>query len=291
LAHRIWYEYQNVKRSERLHRAETAQSLATRKQEHYNMNTLTTWKPLTTEQYDKCRQAALERVQKRIGSRPVRKDFERDAGRAWTVLDLVALVVFLAALWISSVHIVTHTGMLAQTSYTGLSQATAGIYVSDAFYAVTHQVGLIALAEGSMILFLVLFGMMRSTWRRIVFLALALAAFETASQDASKHAEYMPLLRQEIWQKLAAMKANQDYIDAPAAFKHQAVNRELERDSWSYEHTLPIGNTSPVSAIADMPMTPIGVNEEAEPTPFLAIPPSANGSGKLHGASVGINNV
>lgn len=139
------------------------------------------------------------------------------------------------------------------------------------------------MAEGSLFLFMVLFAVTRNSWRRWIFLVLALVAatfvivanwqsgvgtlesimpatftigiglnlerlivaslqrrhevtihyleamatWEAASQDATKHPDYIPILRQEIWQRLLSLKANQPRADAPVAFKHQAVSREL----------------------------------------------------------------
>jgi len=161
------------------------------------------------------------------------------------------------------------------------------------------------MAEGSMILFAVLFGLTRKTWRRWVFFALALiaavfvivanwqsnvgalesimpaiftlglglnlerlivatmrrreevtaqylkalATWELASVDATRHPDYLPMLRQELWQKLMGLKANQVYVDAPAPLKIEAVNRELARELWAYGDAvaLPAGtyNLSP----------------------------------------------
>lgn len=270
-------------------------------------------KPLTTEQYDRCRDAALMRVKKRIGNRPERRDFEQQLGSLWTVLDIIALVVFAAALVISSVHIIVHMGQLANTSYTGLAQSTTGTFIGDDLYTAVHQWGMIFMAEGSMILFAVLFGLTRKTWRRWVFFALALIAavfvivanwqsnvgalesimpaiftlglglnlerlivasmrrreevssrylaamaiWEAASQDATKHPVYVPILRQEIWQKVASLPSNRAYTDAPAVFKHQAVNRELQRDSWAYQDsasvTIPYADGSNPDFLSEQP--------------------------------------
>jgi hypothetical protein len=67
-------------------------------------------------------------------------------------------------------------GMLANQSYqvAGLSQA--GTIISRDAYVAFHQWGMIPLAEGSMILFMVLFGLTRDGWRRWVYLLLALTA-------------------------------------------------------------------------------------------------------------------
>ena len=132
-------------------------------------------KALTVDQYDQCRARALERVTKRIGDKPTRAHFERELGRLWTILDIIALVVFLPALAVSSIHIIAHMGHLAESSFEASAQAGAGTILSRDLYVAVHQWALIPLAEGSMILFLVMFGM-GTGWRRWVSFALATLA-------------------------------------------------------------------------------------------------------------------
>lgn len=140
---------------------------------NYTINDL---KALTIAQYDECRARALERVSKRIGDKPTRQQFQRELGRLWTVLDIIALVVFIPALVVSSIHIISHMGHLAETSYLNSTQASAGTIVSRDLFVAVHQWMLIPLAEGSMILFLVMFGQSRKGWRRWVYFALAMLA-------------------------------------------------------------------------------------------------------------------
>ncbi len=280
-------------------------------------------KPLTNEQYERCREAALRRVQKRIGSRPTRLDFVRELGAIWTPLDFIALIVFVAALVISSLHIIVHMGELANSSYGNLSQSPIGTHVGNDLYAAIHQWGMIFLSEGSMILFAVLFGLTRKTWRRWVFLTLALLAavfvvianwqsgvgtlesimpavftlgiglnlerlivallkqrenvnarylaalelWEVASTDATKHPDFMPVLRQEIWQKLTSLKSNYYFVEAPAVIKHQAVKREMERDTWAYDQG---GNVSE---------NPLSMTVQTEPLAEIAL--NGNQTGKI----------
>lgn len=63
----------------------------------------------------------------------------------------------------------------------------------------------------------------------------ALTTWEAASKDATKHPDYLPILKQEIWARLMALTSNRQFADAPVAFKHAAVRREMQRDTWSYE--------------------------------------------------------
>lgn len=157
---------------------------------NYTLNDL---KQLTIKQYDECRESALVRVTKRIGNKPTREQFQRELGRLWSELDIIALVVFIAALAVSSIHIITHMGHLADAAYlTAIKSSevviegvppvipdsinTAGMVISRDLFVISHQIALIFLAEGSMILFLVMFGMSEKDWRRLVYLALALLA-------------------------------------------------------------------------------------------------------------------
>lgn len=139
----------------------------------YTINDL---KQLTIAQYDECRARALDRVSKRIGDKPTRQQFQRELGRLWTVLDIIALVVFLPALAVSSIHIIAHMGHLAESSYLASTQAAAGTIISRDLFVAVHQWALIPLAEGSMILFLVMFGQTNKGWRRWVYFALAMLA-------------------------------------------------------------------------------------------------------------------
>ena len=244
-------------------------------------------KPLTNDQYDKCHENALARVAKRIGDRPTRQQFQRELGRLWTVLDLLAGIVFIAALVISSAHIIHHMGVATAAYEAG---DTAGTNIGLGLWANIHQWGYIALAEGSMLLFMVLFAMTRN-WRRWLFVVLAFTAmifvilanwssgtgilesvmppiftvglgfhierlivqsikrqndvtrryldamqvYEAAADDPTQHPEFIPMMRQEIWSKLVSLKANKDHADSPAALRHMAVKREMERETWAYD--------------------------------------------------------
>lgn len=128
---------------------------------------------LTTLQFDECKDRAIKRVERHLGERPTRAKFQRELGRLWTVLDVLAVVVFIPALLISSIHIVTHVGALSSAAFDGLNQATSGTILGRDLYVAAHQWLLIPLAEGSMILFLVMFGVSRDGWRRWVYFLLA----------------------------------------------------------------------------------------------------------------------
>lgn len=137
--------------------------------------TIESLKPLTTEQYDRAREATLKRVEKRVGERPERKQFNRELARLWTILDVIAGIVFIAALVVSSTHIIVHMGLLADASYQA-NQASGGTVIGHDVFVSLHQWMLIPLAEGSMLLFVVMYGLTRDNWRRWVYLILAILA-------------------------------------------------------------------------------------------------------------------
>jgi len=113
-------------------------------------------KPLTTEQYEIAREKAIERVKGRIGEKPTREQFRREMATIFTPLDYLAIVVFVAALLISSAHIIAHMGKITATNF--VAGYTAGIVLDVTTYTVVHQIGMIMLAEASMLLFMVMHG-------------------------------------------------------------------------------------------------------------------------------------
>lgn len=143
-------------------------------------------KQLTTLQRDECKERAIKRVQRHIGDEPTIEHFQRhigeeptiehfqrNLGRLWTVLDIIAFVVFVPSLLISSIHIITHVGALAGAAFDTLNQSVSGTVFGRDLFVAAHQWLLIPLAEGSMILFLVMFGVSRDGWRRWVYFLLA----------------------------------------------------------------------------------------------------------------------
>lgn len=113
-------------------------------------------KPLNSQQYDAAREAAIARIKQRIGERPTRKQFRREYGSVFTLLDILALIVFVAALAISSAHIMAHMGRIAQMSYPAQQ---AGITIDLHTWATIHQAAAIFLAEASAVLFATLHSM------------------------------------------------------------------------------------------------------------------------------------
>lgn len=112
--------------------------------------TLNDMKQLSIDQYERARSRALERVKARIGERPTREQFKRELGAIATPLDWIALLVFVAALAISSLHIIHYMGENA--AYSPGQQS--GIIIDNGTWAVVHQVGAILLAESAAILFM-----------------------------------------------------------------------------------------------------------------------------------------
>lgn len=131
---------------------------------------------LTTLQFDECKDRAVKRVERHLGEKPTRAHFQRELGRLWTALDVLAVIVFIPALLLSSIHIVTHVGALSGAAFDGLRQASSGTVFGRDLFVAAHQWLLIPLAEGSMILFLVMFGVSRDGWRRWTYLLLAALA-------------------------------------------------------------------------------------------------------------------
>jgi hypothetical protein len=114
---------------------------------------ITDLKPLTTVQYDECREKALSRVKARIGEKPTRDTFKRELGSVTNALDWLALLVFLAALLISSVHIIQFMTTQAIASY-HVPDSAPGVVIHPNLWAVIHQIGAILLAESATILFM-----------------------------------------------------------------------------------------------------------------------------------------
>lgn len=294
-------------------------------------------KPLTIDQYESAKNRALARVEARIGEKPSRDKFQREFGRLWTILDGLALVIFIAALLVSSLHILTWAGVEAQRIYH--DQTILGWTVDNLTFGRIHQLGLIALSESSILLFTIMFRLTRS-WVRWILLVLALGAtgfvfsanlssgitpfvallvpgftvgisfrlemivvesmkrrrevdekyraalavWEESSHDATQHPDYQPTLKRELWEKLVSLKANRDFVDAPPAFKNEAVSRELARELWAYQDGSPapfLGATQVDEKPADSPR-PFGSTapDQAE---IVSIPMSSHANG--HGGN------
>jgi hypothetical protein len=130
--------------------------------------------PLSSQQRDYAHQKAKERILALIGPKPTRDQFLKEYGRLWGILDVLVLLIFLAALAISSAHIVKHMGSLS--SAVDLTRFNGGLQINESTWIAVHQFGFIVLAESAMLLFMILFSMERKWWRRILSLLLAITA-------------------------------------------------------------------------------------------------------------------
>lgn len=120
--------------------------------------TLRDIKPLSNQQYDNCRDAAISRVKNKIGQRPERQHYTRQLESLWGPLDAVALILGLSAWLVSSLHILAHAGRAAAASYSATiaNVDLAGFAIDRATYGRVHQLGMITLAESAMILFMIM---------------------------------------------------------------------------------------------------------------------------------------
>lgn len=139
------------------------------------MNQLETLKPLSLDQYTRCKENAVKRISREIGDKPQRANFKRDYAPLLGILDYLAFIVFLAAFVVSSMHIINYSGEQANLSFIHTTADILGIQIGATLFGVAHQVGFLLLAEFSMILFFVQFKT-RSGYDRYVSLGLALLA-------------------------------------------------------------------------------------------------------------------
>lgn len=296
---------------------------------------LATLKPLTIDQYDRAKETALTRVTQRIGIKPSRAAFQRDYGALWGVLDVLALVIFVAALALSSLHILTWAGREAGRVFD--EAGVVGWTVDSITFGHIHQLGLIALSESSILLFTIMARLYKNRIRWVLlalalgavvfvfsanlasgitpFVALLVPAFtvgisirlealvveslkrrrevdekyraalvvwEAASHDATKHPDYMPLLKRELWEKLVSLKANKDYLDAPPAFKNAAVSRELARELWAYEGGQDVPAAPAVMYSTNGHSAPAAPESEGGQDTTVPLAMHSNGKGKGH---------
>ena len=110
---------------------------------------------LNITQYQKAREIALDAITNRIGEKPTRDDFKRETSPVWELMDGFLIVVFIAAFCVSTLHIFDFSRIqaLAAFEHSGYSDAPVGIGFSSWFYAAVHQLGMVLLAEFSMLAF------------------------------------------------------------------------------------------------------------------------------------------
>ncbi len=152
-------------------------------------------KTLTSKQYDDAKNKALQRIQNRIGEKPTRAQFKREYGRIWNTLDILAIIIFIAALAISSVHILAYAGQQANSSFVHSAVGVLGIQLADTSYGVIHQIGFILLAESAMLLFFVLARTSKGYDRYLSgLLAVAAVAFVFTANIASGLNPFLSIL-------------------------------------------------------------------------------------------------
>jgi len=118
--------------------------------------TLSDIQPLEVAQYEVMKSRAGDVLREHAGRKPHRADYEADREPVWGIWDVPAVVIMLAALLLSTAHVMTHMGKLAAETYPA-SAAIAGDLWDMATYGRIHQYGAIALAEASVLLFVMLF--------------------------------------------------------------------------------------------------------------------------------------
>jgi hypothetical protein len=109
-------------------------------------------KPLSGTQYDRAKQSAISRIQKRIGEKPTLEQFRREYTSIFNVLDVPYLIIFIAALLVSALHIFDYVSVAAGTHYSHVEYVT-GIRIGHWEYVAIQQVAFLLLAEFSMITF------------------------------------------------------------------------------------------------------------------------------------------
>lgn len=124
-------------------------------------------KGLTFNEFNKTLRATKSELTQRLGERPHRRDFMRDQEPLFDVLDVFAVIVFVAAWIASSLHIIKEIGQAAFSSYgTPAAGMPQGILGSAGDYVTLHQFAFVLLAEFSMLLFGVMWASRRTSLRQ-----------------------------------------------------------------------------------------------------------------------------
>lgn len=143
--------------------------------------------PLSVAQYEQAKLEAEQAVRAKAGKRPKRSDFAFEAAPIWSLWDIPALIIMLAALLLSSAHIMTHMGKQAAETYP-LATRLVGDLWDRATYGRVHQYAALAMAEAAVLLFMMLFAALpkprsgdywdRAGWlgQKALFLVLAVGA-------------------------------------------------------------------------------------------------------------------
>jgi hypothetical protein len=126
------------------------------------LTTVRTIRPLNTQQRDRCREKAVERVHRLNGDAPHRSDFDKELEPIWDVTDWFAVLVFAAAVIKSGLNIVLYVGNVAQDVVL-IDSLQSGVRPSLNLYVAASQIGALLLAEVAMVLFVIAFASSKAT--------------------------------------------------------------------------------------------------------------------------------
>ena len=118
--------------------------------------TLNDVKPLDLAQYETVKTRAGKVLKDRLGDKPRRRDYDTDREPVWSLWDLPAAVIMLAALLLSTSHVMTHMGKQALETYPAAGQLAGDLWDLTT-YGQVHQYAALAMAEAAVLLFVMLF--------------------------------------------------------------------------------------------------------------------------------------
>ena len=137
------------------------------------MNTL---KHLSAEAFDHCKTIAMERVKERA-IKPSLAQFKKHNRIESGLLILYALasVIFIVAFAVSSQHIIAFANVVASSAH--IPESTIGLtaMVRASYYWI-HELGLLLLAETSMLTFMVMARITPSIWHKLIMYVIALSS-------------------------------------------------------------------------------------------------------------------
>lgn len=150
-----------------------------------NYNQIDHIKSLSNASYEQVKSVALKRTKNSLGTRPDRNTFKRQQAPLFSILEVLALIVWIAALGISSVHIWKYAGAQANISFAKQAQVL-GFSVDGSLYGYIHQFGFFLMAELAMLLFFILFRTKSgfTKWTSLVLTILTAAFVITANLES-----------------------------------------------------------------------------------------------------------
>ena len=134
-------------------------------------------KHLNAEQFDNARLVALERVQARNGNEPTLAQFKnaKPIERGLLILYALATLIFVVAFLVSSQHVIAYANVTAGKAHIPVANGGLTAIVHVTWYFV-HELGLLLLAETSMIVFMVMARVTSNRLQRVVMYGLAVAS-------------------------------------------------------------------------------------------------------------------